>query len=162
MIPSMSPRRALLFGALTVGVLDISDALLFFGLRGVPPLRILQAIASGVLGKDAAVAGGLASAALGLLLHFFIAFMIVLVFHLVSRRVPILTRYPVPLGALYGIAVYFIMTQVVVPLSAIHAVRGLPSLPVLANGLLIHVFGVGIPTALFARAAAPAQAASTA
>ncbi len=157
MIDSMNPRRAILLGALTVGVLDILDAFIFFGFRGVPPLRILQAIASGVVGKDAAVAGGLVTAALGLVLHFFIAFMIVLVFYLVSRKVPMLTKHPLVLGALYGIVVYFVMTQVVVPMSAIHAMRGLPSLPVLINGLLIHAFGVGIPSALFARAAAPAQ-----
>ena len=117
MIETMSPRRALLLGALTVGVLDIFDAFVFFGFRGVPPLRILQAIASGVLGREAAAEGGLGTAALGLLLHFFIAFMVVLVFHLVSRKVPILTRYPLVTGPLYGIAVYFIMTLVVVPSS---------------------------------------------
>jgi hypothetical protein len=158
----MSPRRALLLGALTVGVLDILDAFIFFGFRGVPPLRILQAIASGVLGREAAVEGGLATAALGLVLHFCIALIIVAVFHAVSRKVPILTRYPLVLGALYGIAVYFIMTLVVVPSSAIGAVRALPSLPVLVNGLLIHAMGVGIPAALFARAATaePAVAAA--
>ena len=99
MIETMSPRRALLLGALTVGVLDIFDAFVFFGFRGVPPLRILQAIASGVLGREAAAEGGLGTAALGLLLHFFIAFMVVLVFYLVSRKVPILTRYPLVTGA---------------------------------------------------------------
>jgi hypothetical protein len=158
-IEPMSPRRALLLGAAAVGVLDILDAFVFFGFRGVPPLRILQAIASGLVGPAAAVAGGLTTAALGLLLHFFIAFMIVLVFYLVSRKVPILTRHPVILGALYGIAVYFIMTLVVVPSSAIAAVRALPSTPVLVNGLLIHAFGVGIPAALFSRAARPVQVA---
>ena len=155
MIEPMSPRRALLLGAAAVGVLDILDAFVFFGFRGVPPLRILQAIASGLVGPAAAVGGGLTTAALGLVLHFFIAFMIVLVFYLVSRKVPILTRHPVVLGALYGIAVYFIMTLVVVPSSAIAAVRALPSTPVLVNGLLIHAFGVGIPAALFSRAARP-------
>lgn len=153
MIQPMSPRRALLLGALTVGVLDILDAFVFFGFRGVPPLRILQAIASGVLGREAAVEGGLATAALGLVLHFLIALIIVAVFYAVSRKVPVLTRYPLVTGALYGIAVYFIMTLVVVPSSAIGAVRALPSLPVLVNGLLIHALGVGIPAALFARAA---------
>jgi hypothetical protein len=159
-IESMSPRRALLLGALTVGVLDILDAFIFFGFRGVPPLRILQAVASGVLGREAAAEGGLTTAALGLLLHFFIAFVIVLVFYLVSRKVPILTKQPIVFGALYGIAVYFIMTLVVVPSSAIHAVRALPSLPVVLNGLFIHALGVGIPAALFARAASPAPAPS--
>ena len=35
---------------LLVGTLDISDAFIFYGLRGVTPARILQGIASGVLG----------------------------------------------------------------------------------------------------------------
>jgi hypothetical protein len=39
-----------------------------------------------------------------------------------------------------------------VPLSA--AGGGMPPLPVAANGVFIHIFGVGIPSALAARAAA--------
>jgi hypothetical protein len=47
------------------------------------------------------------------------------------------------------------MNLVVLPLSALHG-TGLPSvLPVLLNGVLIHIIGVGTPSALFARAAAP-------
>ena len=69
----------MLLGALTVGVLDILDAFVFFGIRGVPPLRILQAVASGLVGPAAAADGGLATAALGLLLHFLIALVIVVV-----------------------------------------------------------------------------------
>jgi len=38
---------------------------------------------------------------------------------------------------------------VVIPLSAIGAASW-PVLPVLANGLLIHAFGIGIPSAIFA------------
>ncbi len=159
MIDPMNPRRALLLGAATVGVLDLLDAFLFFGYRGVPPVRILQAIASGLVGPQAAVDGGLATAVFGLLLHFLIALIIVLVFYLVSRKAPVLTRHPLVAGALYGIAVYFVMTLVVVPSSAIHAVRALPSTPVLINGLFIHILGVGIPAALFSRAAVPTQVA---
>lgn len=159
MIEAMSPRRALLLGTLTVGILDIVDALAFFGMRGVPPLRILQAIASGLVGSDAAVAGGVGMAVLGLVLHFLIAFLVVFIFYRASLKVPILTRYPVVFGVLYGVVVYFIMTLVIVPASAIHAIRALPSLPVLVNGLLIHAFGVGIPAALFSRAATRSPAA---
>jgi hypothetical protein len=54
--------RAIAYGALAVGVLDILDALVFFGLRGVAPIVILQSIASGVLGRTA-YEGGLATAA---------------------------------------------------------------------------------------------------
>jgi len=68
--------RALVHGTLTVGILDILDAFIFFGLRGVTPVRILQSIASGVLGR-AAYQGGTRTAALGLALHFGISFGVV-------------------------------------------------------------------------------------
>ena len=149
---SLSPAQAVLLGTLTVGVLDLIDAMVFFGLRGVAPVRILQSIAAGLLGRDA-FRGGPATAALGALLHFFIAFGIVCVYYLVSRRLGILTRHPVLCGLLYGVLVFVIMNRVVIPLSA--AVTAPMSLPVLVNGLLIHALGVGLPSALFARAARP-------
>ena len=58
-------------------------------------------------------------------------------------------------GILYGLAVYAVMNYLVIPLSAIGPRTTATPLPVLANGLLIHMFGVGLPAALFARAAAP-------
>jgi len=58
---------------LVSGVLDLSDALIFYGLRGVKPVLILQSVASGLLGR-AAFSGGAASAVLGTLCHFTIAF----------------------------------------------------------------------------------------
>jgi len=149
---SLSPAQAVLLGTLTVGVLDLIDAMVFFGLRGVAPVRILQSIAAGLLGRGA-FRGGPATAALGALLHFFIAFAIVCAYYLVSRRLGVLTRHPVLCGLLYGVLVFIIMNRVVLPLSA--AVTGPMPLPVLVNGLLIHALGVGLPSALFARAARP-------
>lgn len=150
----MSPARALVTGGLVVGVLDILDAFVFFWLRsGVKPARILQAISAGVVGRDAAVAGGNATAALGLALHFVIAFSVVIVFWLAARAIPALVRQPFVTGALYGLAVWGVMNYVVLPLSATSGPAGLPPPAVLANGLLIHIVGVGIPAALAARAA---------
>lgn len=146
----LSLHRGILYGALAVGVLDLLDALVFFGLRGVAPILIPQSIASGVLGR-AAYDGGLGTAAFGVLLHFFIAFGIVTTYVLVSRRFPALARRPFLYGPLYGLVVYAVMNLVVVPLSA--AVVGQKSWPVVVNGLLIHVLGVGLPSALAARAA---------
>ena len=147
--------QALLFGTLAVGTLDILDAFIFFGLRGARPIRILQSIAAGLLGREA-FNGGWGTAALGLALHFFIAFMIVLVFLAASRRMPALTRQAVLVGLIYGIAVYLVMTFVVVPASAAGG-RGLPPWPVALNGVLIHMFGVGLPASLAGRAAARAR-----
>ena len=145
--------RALLVGTLAVGVLDILDAIVFFGLRGAQPIRILQSIAAGLLGREA-FAGGWRTAALGLALHFFIAFIVVLVYMLAARRLPALTRDPIAYGLMYGLAVYLMMTFMVVPASAAGG-GGVPSPPVLLNGVLIHMFGVGLPAAFAARAAEP-------
>jgi asparagine N-glycosylation enzyme membrane subunit Stt3 len=147
---SLTAARAVAWGALVVGSLDALDAIVFFGLRGVQPLRIFQSIASGLLGR-AAFQGGAATAALGIALHFFIAAGIVVTFYLASRRLRWLLQHPVIIGLLYGLVVYAVMNYVVLPLSA--AGRGSVSTPVFVNGLLIHAFGVGLPTALFVRAA---------
>jgi hypothetical protein len=146
-------RRAFLVGTLLVGTLDILDALIFFGLRGVPPIRIFHSIAGGLLGRDAARAGGIPTALLGGVLHYCIAFCIVAVFVLASRRLPWLVRHPWLSGPPYGIAVYAVMSFVVLPLSALDAPVELAPPAILANGLLIHVFGVGLPSAWVARRA---------
>ena len=113
----LSTAGALVAGTLTVGVLDILDAFIFFGLRGARPVGILQSIASGVLGR-AAYQGGLRTAALGLLLHFVIAFGVVATYLLATRLIPALNRRPWLYGLLYGVVVYAVMNLVVVPLSA--------------------------------------------
>lgn len=150
----LTPGRAVLLGTLAVGVLDLLDVFVFFGMRGVAPVQILHAIASGLLGR-AAFAGGLATALLGLLIHFAIACAVVVVYHLASRRFPTLRRHPFAWGPVYGILVYLVMNYLVLPMTP--AMTGPPSLPVVVNGLLIHALGVGLPAALSAWAARPAE-----
>jgi hypothetical protein len=104
-----------------------------------------------LLGPAAARQGGSGTVLLGAALHFFIAFMVVLVFMLASRRLPFLTRRPIISGIVYGIGVYLVMNFIVIPLSA--AGSGRMILPVVVNGVLIHMFGVGLPASLAARAA---------
>ena len=146
--------RAILLGGLVVGVLDLLDAFIFFGLRsGARPIGILHSIAAGAIGRDAARAGGLTTAALGLFLHFLIAMLITAVYVVASRFIPALRRRWVICGLLFGVAAYFVMTFVVVPLSNAGPGRitfTLPVTPVLINGLAIHAFGVGLPAAFFA------------
>ena len=116
------------------------DTLIFFGLRGVAPILIPQSIASGLLGR-AAYHGGAGTAVLGVGLHYLIAFLIVATYHLASRRLVALAERPWLYGPLYGLAAYAAMNLVVVPLSA--ALEGPKPLPVLINGLLIHMLGWG-------------------
>ena len=146
--------KAIAYGGLVVGVLDLIDAFVFFGLRsGARPIGILHSIAAGVVGRDAARAGGITTAALGLVAHFFVATMITTVYVVASRFFPALRRRWMICGILFGVIAYFVMTFAVVPLSNAgpgHLNFALPATPVVINGLLIHAFGVGLPAAYFA------------
>jgi hypothetical protein len=151
----MSTARAIFSGTLIVGILDGLDAIVFFYFwAGVAPGRIFQAIAAGLLGRTVAIQGGTATVVLGVLLHCAVAFGIVTMFVTVSRRLRVLTTRPIVSGIAYGLAAYAVMNFVVIPLSAIGPRTAPIPVPVLVNGLLIHVFGVGLPTAFVARAAA--------
>lgn len=140
--------KPILTGGLVAGALDVLDAFVFFGLRGVSPITILQSIASGLLGRGA-FQGGLRTAAIGLALHFFIATVVSAVFLVASYRWRALVRQAWIWGAVYGIAVFFTMRDVVLPLAGVPAGRF--SWAVFVNGLAIHVLGIGIPIALIAR-----------
>ncbi|MEO8359349.1 MAG: hypothetical protein ABI672_04910 [Vicinamibacteria bacterium] len=145
---SLKPLTALqtiLYGGLAVGTLDILKPITFSLARGGSPIRMLQGIASGALGRDS-FQGGFATAALGLALHFFIAFSVFTTYYLVSRKVDVLRRHALVLGPLYGIAVYFFMQFVVFPLSAIGSVPHPTS--ALVDGILTHILCVGLPIGL--------------
>ena len=139
---------AILWGGLLCGVLDITAALAVYGYMGAKPLRLLQGIAGGLLGPRT-YGGGIATALLGLLCHFVIAFSAAAVFVAASRVAPFLVRQAVLSGVLYGIAVYFFMSRVVVPLSA--AAKFPFSFKMMVVGVVIHIFCVGLPIALAAR-----------
>ena len=144
---------ALLVGGLVGGTLDILFAISFAAYNGIPALRLLQSVASGLLGRDAYTGGG-PSAALGLLLHFAMAIAFAGAFVLASRRLPLLVRRPVIFGGLFGVGVFLFMRLVVLPLSAFpHPASFRPLATTL--DLLSHVFLFGIPIALAARAASP-------
>jgi hypothetical protein len=133
---------------LLVGTLDILDAIIFYGLRGVSATRILQGIASGLIGRSAFTQGA-RSAALGMLLHFFIATTWAAIYLLASRRLP-LSRHPWLYGTLYGIIVYIVMNYVVLPLSHV-GLRPLPPLVPLLNGVGALIVCIGLPLAFISR-----------
>lgn len=143
-----SALRTILSAGFICGVLDITAAIVVYGFFGLKPISLLQGIAAGLLGARARE-GGLSTAALGLFLHFFIAFSAATVYVAVSRWVSFLLRQAVLSGVVYAVAVYFFMNNIVKPLSA---GRQYPfSFQMMVIGIVIHIFCVGLPIALVTR-----------
>jgi hypothetical protein len=145
--------QAILLGGLIAGTLDITYACVFSYLRsGRTPTFILQSVASGALGRRA-FEGGAKTAALGLAFHFLIALIAATVYYFASRVLRFMVTQVIISGLLYGVCVYLVMNCIVLRLSAIHATVYPWSYPksVLISGLLIHMFGIGLPIALAVR-----------
>lgn len=141
--------RAVVVAGAVVGILDGIDAVVALRLAlGLDPVTIYQFVASGALGPSA-FRGGLATALLGVFVHFVIAFAAAAVFTAAATRIDALTQHYAVSGLAYGVGVYFFMNYVVIPLSKIPA--SAPSLALFLNGVIGHALLVGVPTAYFAR-----------
>ena len=139
--------RTIVLTGLIVGAMDITSAIIIVLARGSTVARLFQFIASGLLGQDA-FKGGIGITALGLALHFFIAFALVAVFCAASYRIRFLRDHAVSSGIIYGLIVYAVMNLVVLPLSAAkprHTLTG----DLIQIG--IHMFVIGLPTSLLIR-----------
>ena len=142
---------AVLVGGSIAGTLDIIFAISFAGYRGVPPVRLLQTVASGLLG-DTAFSGGIPAAVLGLALHFGISYSWAGIFLLAARQLPKLVRRPILSGIFFGVAVFFTMRLVVLPLSAFPYPVSFNPLATTLD-LMSHTMLFGVPIALAARRA---------
>jgi uncharacterized membrane protein YagU involved in acid resistance len=96
------------------GSIDIGAASL---INGLSPMVILQAVASGLLGKGA-FTGGALTATLGLLLQWGISLLIAAIYLMVTAPWPGLRRRWRFTGALAGVVIFAVMNYLVVPLSA--------------------------------------------
>ena len=141
--------KVILGATLLVGTLDISDAFIFYGLRGIAPIRILQGIAAGIYGR-AALGMGHRAALIGLICHFFIAFCATTVFILAARTLPV-GRHPWIYGTIFGIALYIVMNYIILPLTKLPPRPPFPPLVPFVNGVAALVFCIGIPLAFIAR-----------
>jgi hypothetical protein len=117
-LPVLRTYYGILLGALCLGTWDLLFARIYWNAEGLNLVRVLQSIASGIYGR-ASRNGGVKTAIVGAVCHYFIALCMVLAYFLVSRRIGLLLRRPVRFGLAYGILLYFFMNLVVLPLSAI-------------------------------------------
>jgi hypothetical protein len=154
--PVRSARRAILWGGLICGVLDITSAVIISLANKGSPIRMLQGIAGAALGP-VTFEGGFATAALGLAMHFGVAFAATAIFYWLSRRIPAMVEWAVPSGLLFGVVWLLVMYRGVIPLMAALrplylsnvVKRPLPALWPLP--LLVHMTCVGLPIALAVR-----------
>ena len=139
------PRvSAVLLGGTIAGALDLVFALSFAAYNGVVPIRLLQTVASGLLG---AFAGGVPVAVLGLVLHFGLSFLWASIFLGFALLAPALIRHPFSAGMAFGVVVFVGMRFVVLPLSAFpYSVTFKPLAA--TSDLLSHMLLFGLPIGL--------------
>jgi uncharacterized membrane protein YagU involved in acid resistance len=140
------PVLAIGIAGLIVGALDLTYAVIVYSVH--QPILVPQTIASGVLGAKSYQEGA-ASTALGIVLHFVIAFSAATVYYLWSRKLKFMTRNAVVCGLAYGAAVYLFMHLVVIPLSAVPP--GPTPFIYEAAEFVEHWLCVGLPIALSVR-----------
>jgi hypothetical protein len=132
---------------LIAGILDITSAFVIAEIKRTGSIRMLQGIASGLLGRRS-FEGGMATAGLGLGIHFLIAFTAAAVFYAASRKFSSLIQHFIVSGVFYGIAVYIFMYWIVMPL-AFPTARHSTSRDVTA--VIVHIVLIGLPISLVIR-----------
>jgi hypothetical protein len=140
----MTALEVISTAGLASGVLDLTATSTLVKTQGIALQRLLQIIASGVLGPSA-FQKGTKAATLGFCLHFFIAFSAASLYYAVSRRIAF-PWSPFISGVFYGTAVHLVMSRVVVPLS--RAPKREFSIKSFLTQWIIHIVCVGLPIAL--------------
>ncbi len=107
--------RIVILSGFLVGTLDIGAAFIQAAINGGTPIRVLQFIASGIFDRDAFQDGYYALWGLGF--HYFIATSWTSLFFYLYPRVKPLSKNKLLTGISYGTFVWFMMTQIVLPLS---------------------------------------------
>jgi len=144
---TLTLARTALYAGLLAGALDITAAIVT-NLQ-VPARVVLQSVASGWQGR-AAYQGGWPTAWLGLASHFAIMLVIAVIFVAAAAAFPALRRFWIPVGAVFGVAVWMAMAFVVVPMSASPLTPPADLLAAL-KPIAVHIVAVGLPIAWVAR-----------
>ncbi len=148
MAPRAGAAQTIFAAGIVAGVCDITYVIVYYGVQGSAPLTILQSVARGWYGV-AAFKGGWTTGLVGLGTHFFIALVLAAIFYAASRKISWLVRQPWISGPLFGVAVWFAMQLLVLPLSQAKPKSFPPAgwIPV----FLAHPLCVGLPIAWMVR-----------
>jgi uncharacterized membrane protein YagU involved in acid resistance len=118
-------------------------------------MSVYQYLASGALGT-AAFEGGIGTALLGMLFHFFVSFVVAAVFILSADRIPLLRRHAIPGSLVYGFGVFLVMNFIVLPLSAAPPLPP-PTTPQLIELIVVHILVIGLTLGVIVRRMPPSN-----
>ena len=136
--------KAILFGGLIAGTLDILAAIAQTMMAGRDPLNMLKFIASGIFG-NAAFAGD-EYAAYGLFFHFCIATIWSAILFTLYTKIKFFAKNWIVTGLVYGFFVWLMMNRVVLPLSNTPELTFKFGRPMLKS-MIIIITAVGLPLA---------------
>ena len=139
------PAVAVLVGGGLAATLDILYAFYRNGISTANPLRVLQSVASGWLGKDA-FTNGVAAAMLGLASHYVILLIAAGIYMITTHRLVPMQKEPLLCGGFFGALVYLFMNFVVVPFSAVPFHLNYTTIRII-EGFVSHALLVGLPIA---------------
>jgi uncharacterized membrane protein SirB2 len=146
-----APRRnilgAILAGGFMAATFDFFAAMLIYG--GTAS-GVAHAVARGWYGAAVKTMPPIVDV-VGMASHWGILIIAAAVFVFASLRFPVLRQRAWITGPLFGVCIYFVMHFVIVPLSAVHAVNN-PKGIQFVEEFLGHMFVIGLPIALWARA----------
>ena len=151
-------RRSFFASALTAGLiagaLDIIAACIHAYIKNdTPPTNVLKRVASAAVNPKN-FSNDTLLPALGLLVHFFIAISFTFFFFFLAKQIPLLVKYPIPIGILYGVFVWGTMRFIILPYISRLNPKPIVGQEAIKNAAIaagIIVVCVGIPVVLLAR-----------
>lgn len=151
-------RHAILKATLVAGTLDIFSAFLFAGIAGMSASSVLQFVASGPFGDVAKGPPSWLWAIVGLAVHFAIMACMAAAYMLAAQRTPMLIRWPLLAGLMYGLLLWVVMYWIVRPirwpelwLPDMYATKSVGEIVWnIGNQLFSHCILVGQPIAIIA------------
>ena len=143
-----------LTAGLVAGILDIIAACIQAYLKtGTMPSQVLKYVASGAVDPKT-FSNDTTLAAIGLLVHFIIAISFTFFFFFLAKQIPLLVKYPILIGILYGVFVWGTMRFIILPYISRLNPKPIVGQEAIKNAVIaaaIIVVCVGIPVALLAR-----------
>ena len=142
-ISSDGPWKTIILAGLLAGTLDALGAIVVYQAN---PIGMFKFIASGAFGAGKAFSGGTSMILWGVLFHYFIAFSWTILFFFLFPAFSFMRKNKFITGLLYGIFIWIVMNQIVIPLSEIS------QRPFSVNAALIGasilMITVGLPIAI--------------